>query len=268
MPELNSIVENAPNSQTLCELQIWKPPQGTIAEAIPLSIDLDFDSETVHLPTTSFNVVARRATIHLRIVDADMVRGSRLGEHVLDPHMTADVTQSVRRAIESEIGAKGIIDVAVKPNIFGRLGASVSWKRRRSKKDEHDFIVKSSMRVSRVLPRTNGKWVIVEPVQPYLLTGRYVGSDGKNEIGPLCLITMRGSSCRVQVIVTVNRQDLDIVQTNARAQKNRNKIAILNEMAKRAIATNQVTNSPLPPNISQQDIVLARSVLEVTSEDE
>lgn len=267
MSELNCIVENAPNSQTLCDLQVWRPPQGTIAEVIPLSIDLDFDSETVHLPTTSFNVVARRATIHLRIVDADVVRGSRLGEHVLDQHMTADVTQSVRRAIEDEIAAEGIINVEVKPSILGKFVASVLWKRRRSKKQEHDCIVKSSMRVLRVTPRTNGRWVIVEPIRPYLLTGRYIGSDGTIEIGPLCFITMRGSSCRVQVVVTVNRQDLDIVQTKAIVQKTRNKIAILNEMAKRAIATNQVTNFPLPPNISQQDIVLTRSTLEVSSED-
>lgn len=268
MPELNIIVENTASSQMLCELELWKPPQGTIAEAIPLSIDLDFGAEVVQLPTASFNVLARRAAIHLRMTDADLVRGSRLGEHVLDPQMTADVTQSVRHAIETETGAEGRIEVEVKPNILGRMVASVFWKKRRSKKSEHDHIVKSSMRVSRVIPRTNGRWAIVEPVNPHILNGRYVGSDGEKEVGPLCLLTMRGSSCLTQIVVSVNRQDLEIVQENAGVQHTRNKVAVIGEMARRAIATNQVTNFALPPNIGHEDIVLVRSAMEVTIEDE
>jgi hypothetical protein len=268
VPELNTTVENTENSQTLCELELWRPPQGTISEAIPLSIDLDFDAETVQLPTTSFSVRTRRATVHLGMTDADLVRGSRLGEYVLDPQMTADVTQSVRQAIETETGAEGLIEVEVKPNIFGRMAASVFWKKRRSKKAEHDHIVKSSMRVSRVIPRTGGKWAVVEPVAPHVLSGRYVGSDGEKEVGPLCLLTMRGEACLVQVIVTVNRQDLNIEQNNAGAQHSRNKVAVLDEMARRAIASNQVTNFALPPYIGPEDIVLSKSSMEVTVEDE
>ena len=220
MPELNTTVENTENSQTLCELELWRPPQGTISEAIPLSIDLDFDAETVQLPTTSFSVRTRRATVHLGMTDADLVRGS------------------------------------------------VFWKKRRSKKAEHDHIVKSSMRVSRVIPRTGGKWAVVEPVAPHVLSGRYVGSDGEKEVGPLCLLTMRGEACLVQVIVTVNRQDLNIEQNNAGAQHSRNMVAVLDEMARRAIASNQVTNFALPPYIGPEDIVLSKSSMEVTVEDE
>lgn len=268
MPELNTIVENSASSQTLCGLELWRPLQGAIAEAIPLSIDLDFDTEIVQLPAFSFRVRARRATIHLRMTNADLIRGSRLGEYVLDPQMIADVTQSVRHAIETEAGAQGHIEVEVKPNIFARLTASVFWRRRRSKKSEHDHIVKSSMRVSRVIPRTNGKWSIVEPVEPHILNGRYIGSDGEKEVGPLCLLTMRGSSCLVQVVVTVNRQDLDILQNNTGAQHSRNKVAVINTMVRRTVASNQVTNFALPPNIGHEDIVLARSAMEVSVEDE
>lgn len=266
--DLKTIVDNTVNSQSLCELQLWKPPQGTISEAIPVSIDLDFASEEVQLPSAIFNVRARRAAIHLRMTDADPVRGSRLGEHVLDPQMTADVTQSIRHAIETETTAEGIIGVEVKPNILGRLAASISWKKRRSKKAEHDHIVKSSMRVSRIIPRTNGKWAIVEPVSPHILAGRYIGSAGETEVGPLCLITMRGGRCLAQVVVTVNRQDLHIEQVNTEMGRTRNKVAVISEMARRSIAANQVTNFPVPPTIGHEDIVLARSVLEVLYEDE
>lgn len=268
MQELNIIIENTESSQTLCELQLWKPPQGTIAEAIPLSIDLDFDIEIVHTPAASFSVKARRATIHLRMTDADLVRGSRLGENALDPQMLAEVTQSVRHAIEAEAGIGGHAEIEVKPNILGRLVASVHWKKRRSKKSEHDYIIKSSMRVSRIIPRTKGKWAIVEPVRPHILSGRYVGSDGNQEIGPLCLVTMRKNNCSTQIVVTVNRHDLDITQTNARLPRSRNKIAIINEMVRRTIAPSQVKNFTLPPNIGCDDIVLARSIMEISIENQ
>lgn len=268
MTQLNANVENSDSSQTLCELELWSPPQGTIPEAIPLSIDLDFDAETVQFPTSSFTVRARRASIHLRSTDADLVRGSRLGEHVPDPQMIAEVTQSVRDAIEVDTGTQGRIEVEVKPNVLGRLTAAVFWKKRRSKKSEHDHIVKSSMRVSRVVPRTNGKWSIVEPVAPHILNGRYIGSAGEIEIGPLCLLTMRRNMCLVQIVITVNRNDLEITSNNSGVQHSRNKVAVIEAMTRRAIATNQVTDFALPPNISHEDIVLARSVMEISVADD
>lgn len=268
MPELKTTVENTANAQSLCELELWKPPQGTIAEAVPLSIDLDFDSEIVHFPTASFSVRARRATIHLRVTDADIVRGSRLGEYALDTQMTAEVTQSVRNAIETEVGAEGHIEADVKPNVLGRLMASVFWKKRRSKRAEHDHIIKSSLRVSRIIPRTKGKWAAVEPVKPHILSGRFIGNDGDKEIGPLCLLTMHGANCHCQISVTVNRQDLDIEATAGGLPASRNKIVIIEEMARRGISSHQVSNFALPPNISNDDIVLARSVMEVSIEDE
>ncbi|QEW27078.1 hypothetical protein [Roseovarius indicus] len=268
MPELNSNVENTDNSQSLCELELWKPPQGTIAEAIPLSIDLDFDSEIVNFSSTSFSVRARRATIQLRVADADIVRGSRLGEYALDTQMTAEVTQSVRHAIETEVGAEGHIEVDVKPNILGRLMAAVSWKKRRSKRAEHDHIIKSSLRVSRIIPRNKGKWAVVEPVKPHILSGRFIGSDGDKEVGPLCLLTMHGADCLCQITVTVNRQDLDIEAAAGGLPASRNKVVIIEAMARRGISSNQVANFALPPNIGNDDIVLARSVMEVSLEDE
>lgn len=268
MPELNSNVENTDNSQSLCELELWKPPQGTIAEAIPLSIDLDFDSEIVHFPTTSFSVRAKRATIQLRVTDADIVRGSRLGEYALDTQMTAEVTQSVRHAIETEVGAEGHIEVNVKPNVLGRLMATVFWKRRRSKKAEHDHIIRSPLRVSRITPRTKGKWVVVEPVEPHILSGRFIGSDGDKEIGPLCLLTMHGASCLCQITVTVNRQDLDIKAATGELSASRNKVAVIEAMARRGISANQVKNFALPANIGNDDIVLARSVMGVSIDED
>lgn len=268
MTELNSNVENTDSLQSLCELELWKPPQGTIAEAIPLSIDLDFDSEIVHFPTASFSVRARRAAIQLRVTDAGIVRGSRLGEYALDTQMTAEVTQSVRHAIETEVGAEGYIEVDVKPNILGRLKAAVSWKKRRSKRAEHDHIIKSSLRVSRIIPRTKGKWAVVEPVKPHILSGRFIGSDGDKEVGPLCLLTMYGVNCICQITVTVNRQDLDIKADAGGLPASRNKVLIVEQMARRGISSNQVSNFALPPNIGSEDIVLARSVMEVSIEDE
>tara|TARA_R100000306_G_C4363075_1_gene136279 strand:- start:927 stop:1475 length:549 start_codon:yes stop_codon:yes gene_type:complete len=182
--------------------------------------------------------------------------------------MTAEVTQSVRHAIETEVGAEGHIEVNVRPNVLGRLIAAVFWKKRRSKKAEHDHIIKSSLRVSRIVPRTKGKWAVVEPVKPHLLSGRFIGSDGDKEIGPLCLLTMHGASCVCQITVTVNRQDLDIEVAAGGLPASRNKVVIIREMARRGISSNQVANFALPPNIGNDDIVLARSVMEVSIEDE
>lgn len=268
MPELDAIVENTPSSQTLCQLELWPPAQGSVPEAVPLSVDLDFDVENVRFHNASFEIRARKAMLHLNMIDADLVRGSRLGEHVIDPHMVADVTQSVRLAIETETGAEGRIEVEVKPNIFGRLVGSVFWKKRKSKKAEHDHIVKSSMRVSRIIPRTAGRWAIVEPVNPHLLSGRFIGSAGEKEIGPLCLLTMRAATCLTQIVVSAKREDLSVSQVGQEQAHTRNKEAVIAQMARRSISSNQVTDFELPPSISNNDIILARSVMEISVENE
>ena len=268
MPELNAIVENTPSSQTLCELRLWKPAQGSLAEAVPLSVDLDFDAESIQFPAASFDVRVRKATIHLSMTDAELVRGSRLGEYVIDPHMIAEVTQSVRQAMETEVGAEGRLEVEVKPNILGRLVGSVFWRKRKSKKAEHDHIVKSAMRVSRIIPRTAGRWAIVEPVSPHLLSGRLMGSDGENEIGPLCLLTMRSRSCLTQIVISADRNDLSVQHVGHGQASSRNKEAVLSQMARRSISSNQVTDFEVPPSIGHTDVVLALSVMEISIEDE
>lgn len=92
MPELNATVENSITSQTLCELQLWSPEQSSITAAVSLSVDLDFDVENIQFATKSFDVRVRKATVHLNMTDADLLRGSRLGEHVVDPYMVAEVS--------------------------------------------------------------------------------------------------------------------------------------------------------------------------------
>ncbi|WP_170508680.1 hypothetical protein [Ruegeria arenilitoris] len=268
MTKLYSSIENSPASQSLCELELWSPAQGSVETAVPISIDLDFDAEQIDFATVSFEVRARRATIHLSVVDAEVVRGSRIGEFVLDPHMVAEVTQCVRHAVEAETAAEGRIEVEVAPNFLGRLVGLVSWKKRKSKKAEHDYIVKSAMRVSRIIPRTAGKWSVVEPLNPHVLNGRLMGSDGEKEIGPLCLLTMRDEKCLVQVIVSVDRNDLSIKRTGAGIPVSRNKEAVISQLARRSIASSQVAEFSLPPNIRRSEVVLARSVMEVSIEEE
>jgi len=132
MAKLSSVVENLPTTQSVCQLELWQPTQGSMPEAIPVSIDLDFDVEKVALPTTTFSISANRATVHLEVVDADVVRGSRFGEHIHDPDLVAEVTQCVRTAIEAEYQASGDIDISVTRSLYGKLTALVSWRKRKS----------------------------------------------------------------------------------------------------------------------------------------
>ena len=270
MVKLTATIENSISSQTLCQLELWQPPQGSIPEALPISIDLDFDVEDIHFATTSFTVTAQKALVHLRTQDADVVRGTRLGEHVLDPNMVAEVTQSVRLATESETGTEGRIEVEVAPNFLGRLIGTVFWKKRKSKRAELDHIIKAAFRVSRIIPRTAGRWAILEPVRPHILKGRFIGTDGEDEIGPLCLLTMREDVCLVQVVISANRDDLNIRQTSAPNQtpRSKNKKAVLSQMIRRSISFNQVTDFTVPPNIGHESIVLAQSRMEIAVEDE
>lgn len=195
MLTVNSTIENCATSQNLCQLTIWKPRQGTLLEAVPISIDLDFDVEHVSFPTTTFSICASRATLHLNIVDADIVRGSRLGEFAHSQDLVAEVTQSVRSAIETDTEIGGKIDVTVQRGFFGALTALVSWKKRRSRRTENDHILKSAKRIFRVSPRPNLRWDIVEPVTPHILRGRYIGATGAQDAPALCLITMRKRRC-------------------------------------------------------------------------
>lgn len=197
MAKLKTTIESIPSNQKLCELELWSPPQGSLNEAVPISIDLDFFIENIALSTAAFSTSAARATLHVKVSGGKVVRGSRLGEYALDPDMVAEVTQSVRIAIENEIDITGTIDVSVKPGFFGKLTGLVRWTHRKSKKIERDHIIKTATRISRISPRPKLKWDVVEPVAPNILTGRYIGNTGDEEVGPLFLLTMEERACIV-----------------------------------------------------------------------
>lgn len=263
MSELTTEVKNSITKHNLCELVLWGPPQGTIAEAIPISIDLDFDAEQIQFSAVSYDIRVRKATIQLRTTNADVVRGSRLGELTHDLQITAETTQSVREALELETHTEGHVEIEISQNVFGKLVSLLSWKTRKSKKAEKDHIIKSAKQISRIVPRTAGRWSVVEPISPHILSGRFIGSDGKKDIGPLCLLTMRTSECSAQIVVTVNQQDLEVVKTEGKSTLSKNKTKIINQMILRSIPSNQVSSFKLPPKLGLNDIILAHSVMEI-----
>lgn len=269
MVNIASKTKQMATPQTLCELMIWNPPQGSLPEAIPISIDLDFDTEEIHLPTMLVEVRASKATIHLTLIDADMIRGSRLGEHVHKPDFAAEVTQCVRQAIETEGEQSGKLEVEVKKGFLGRIFAAVSWKRRRSKKSEYDHVLKLESRVDRIVPRTAGRWLVVEPIKPFLLRGRYVGSNGTEEIGPLCMITMRERKSKVVVAISVRQEDLDVkaIKKQSVGAVSRNKEIVIAQLVRRSISRDQTMNAKLPMNFTRDELVLAQSMLEIETDE-
>ena len=269
MVNITATIDNHPATQGLCKLELWPPEQGSIKEVLPISLDLDFDTEKVGFPVGNYEIRASRATLKLNLVNADLVRGSRLGEYVNEPHLVAEVTQSVSIALESEINAQGRIEVEAKRGLFGRFIGLVTWKKRRSNRAEHDHVVKIESRIDRIIPRTSGRWTVVEPISPNLLTGRYIGKDGEREIGPLCLITVRNTSAAAQVIVITNRDDLDVRPANRGAFSglSANKEATIAALVRRAIQPDIVSNFTLPTPITQGDIILGVSRMDIHIED-
>lgn len=244
MAIFKSIIQIMPSSQEICEINLWNPPQGSIKEAVPLSLDLDFHTEEVVLPCAKFDVFCNRATIYLKLTDAVVVRGSRLGEHVHDPSMVEDVTQSVRVSIENETEAEGRIEVTVQKIFSGKLTGFVKRIKRKSKKAERDHIIKTATRISRISPRPKLKWDIVEPVAPNYLKGRYIGIEKEKEIGPLCLITMEKDKCSAEVKVAIKKQDLiirNISVLNTHVE-NRNKQAVIEQVVRRSLMSDQLSS--------------------------
>lgn len=270
LTKLVSKIESAPSAQELCEMQVWRPPQGSLKEAIPLSIDLDFFAEHVAFPTTTFSASATRVTLYLKTLHASVVRGSRLGEYALDPDMVEEVTQSVRNAIENEIDATGSLEVTVEPGFFGKLTGLVRWRKRKSNIRERDHFIKTATRITRISPRPRLKWDIVEPIAPCILRGRYIGAYKDAEIGPLCLLTMEKSPCVVELKVAVKRQDIAIgdMAVSGSSIRSRNKQAVLEQLARRSIERNQVSSPGTTVHLDPNSIILCDCKMEIQIEDE
>jgi hypothetical protein len=265
VPIVSSTIENCATSQNLGQLTIWKPRQGSLPEAVPISIDLDFDEEHVSLPTATFSICAARATLHLKISDADVARGSRLGEFAHNQDMVAEVTQSVRSAIETDTEVGGKIDVTIQRGFLGALTALVSWKNRRSRRAENDHILKTAKRIFRVSPRPNLRWDIVEPVTPHILRGRYIGAANEQEAPALCIVTMRKKRCLVRIDLVVNRHDLQIHNLLISGSRiaNKNKAVILDQLARRSIRKTQVDSIGLTTDAGENGVILCKSLMEL-----
>ena len=267
---INYSLTKYPTSQEICELTLWPPRQGTIPEAMPLSIDLDFSTERILTQKHVFLIRAKRATIQVRLVDADIVRGSRLGEYVQSPDAVAEITETVSEFLESSTNTSGTLEVTVSQNIFGRLFASVRRLKRRRSRSETDHLVKLTKQISRVTPRTNGRWEVTEVVRPYYLSGRYIGFQNDTEIGPLCVVTLRQLRASIQVTVRCNRSDLHLFTEDqgGTTPTSRNKEIVMDEMLRRSLSPTQVTNFALPPNIGEDQILLACYRMDVEVADE
>lgn len=268
MTDFKSTIENSPSSQEICELNLWSPPQGSIKEAVPISVDLDFSKEQVILQSSRFYVSSSRAKIYLKIIDAELVRGSRLGEYVHDPNMVGEVTQSVRSSMENELEASGKLEVTVGPKFFNTLTGFVRWRKRASKTSERDHLVNTTVKVSRISPRPKLKWDVVEPISPCILNGRYLGLAGGVEIGPLCLLTMRKDACVVEVKIAVKRQDIVVtdMQVSRGYVGSRNKEAVLHQIIRRCLISDQLASPGISVNLENDSILMCSSKIRIEIE--
>ena len=114
-----------------------------------------------------------------------------------------------------------------------------------------------------ISPVPANRWVIVEPIAPFLLNGRFAGSDGQKEVGPLCIISMPGSECSANIVVSADRNDLSIGRTGGSKPTTRNKQCVIDQLIRKSVKREQVNQLTVPPNLSSDDIILSYSALDV-----
>jgi len=237
-------VDNYPPHHTIAEMQLWPPPQGTINECFPLQLDLTFDCEVVQTPRSEIEVSLKGSEIVLVTENCSVVRGSRLGDEILQPYELGELNQSVIDALEDQQTLDGGVTLAIQPGFGGSLFAV--FKRFRSKRtsNQQNRIINKATRFHRIICRSGNRWEIVEPLLPHLLRGRYLGettTEGEIEKSkPLCLISALTTGATVKIYLMIRQNDISLKVTRKRLvpeRIHRNQEAIINRLACREITS-------------------------------
>ncbi len=258
-------VENCNSQQSLAEIELWKPPQGTISQLIPVDIDLSFDKQVVQTRTGAIAVSLSGAELQLVLEGFQVVRGSKFGDEINEPYVIADITQSIRTSLEIEADSGFNFDVTVSRNPFGKI---VGFLRRRKKSKSEfgvDNIAKVAVRLYRIIARNKNRWSVVEPKAPYLLKGRYLGERhnsagaGDEKYTPLCLLNAVSLPATAKIFLRANLTDIKV--TDGTHKISRNKEAVIGQIIRLSLSGRDQIIHGVQETPEQESVLLGYSIL-------
>ena len=260
---------NNNGSQTLVELHIWPPSQGTDRLVAPLNLDLRFGSEIVETKRATIEIFAKSAEISLYLSGVSVVGNSRFGDQIKSPYVIQEITESLQQLVEAEATAGYKGEFSLEEGFWGNF--LVSWRKRKSRSDkiQADNLIKVSSRFYRIVPRNGNVWTVREPIKPHKLAGRYLGEvavgDLSGKSDPLCLLTFRKKTDRLNVVVSVQPRNLgvDISSKNFIPALSNNKKVVIAELLRRSLVLNSQMPLGVQPNLPPYSIILSRSTLGV-----
>lgn len=241
-----------PASQSLCEVEIWPPPQGSNEVCLPLYADVRFDKEIIRFPSFNAVVRAKNAEIVLTLEGATVVSGSRYGDEIVEPYELSELMVSVNDLAEThtEVELRGRLSVRA---LWGSVTAIL--QRRRTSKREKDSRLVAKIKRQRITYSTGDRWSIYEPLPPHILKGRYLGvrleSGTSEKVDPLLLFQVNGGSAAINIYLCIEKNDLVVsIPSDDLHLGHRNKEAIIDQMLARVLPAQVLGASPLLPQIN------------------
>lgn len=261
------LIENRNSNQSLAEMELWPPEQGTPEQLVPLDIELRFDKHVIRKLDGDLTVALTGAEIELVLEGFQVARGSRFGDVINEPYEVAEITQSIRTDLESETDIGLNIDVTVSKNPIGRVVGY--WKKRRKSKRaiNVDNVAKIAVRAYRVVARNNNRWSVLEPRSPHILTGRYLGerddSNNSEKYTPLCLLTKVSSPAIAKIFLRTNYSSIQIVDHSDENQSglSKNKQAVISQIVRLSLSRSENTASGIQETPQRDSALLACSTL-------
>lgn len=264
-------VTNTVSTQSLGELDLWLPPQGTPRVMVPVLIDLRFAREVISLPNVRIEVSARKARLRLTVSGSEVARNSRYGDLLNAPYITAEIVESARKLLEQEQEASATGEFGIAQGLFGKLTAKIFSRRLKKTAIETDNLVKVAVNSYRVIYRTRNCWDVIEPIPPRILTGKYlgdsIGSRDGDMMEPLCFLTFHSNGECADIWLSVDRSDLNLALFDQRTslQISRNREAVIGELIRRSVPSSSISTTGVSPHVGSQEIVLAHSRLEAVN---
>lgn len=261
------LTENNNSQQSLAEMELWPPEQGTPEQLVPLDIELRFDKHVIRRLDGDLTVALTGAEIELVLEGFQVVRGSRFGDEINKPYEVAEITQSIREGLESETNIGLDIDVTISKNPFGRVVGY--WKKRRKSKRAINVnnVAKIAVRAYRIVARNNNRWTVVEPTSPHILLGRYLGerydSYDSEKCTPLCLLTKVSSPAIAKVFLRTNYSSIQVIDHSDGNQSrfSKNKQAVISQIVRLSLSRSENITYGIQETSQRESALLACSTL-------
>lgn len=260
-------VENTNSHQSLAEMEIWTPPQGTKPEVIPLDIDLRFDNEVVQCEKGALLVSLLGAEIQLLLEGFEVVRGSKFGDEINEPYVVTEIIQSVQTSLEERAESGIGFNVALSKKPSGQIFGLIKRRRKKKKDSSVDNIAKAASRIFRVIARNGNRWSILEPISPHLLKGRYLGiqnnGGGSEKSAPLCWLTAVSFPAAAKVFLRANSASINITEQEPHrfGHLTKNKKAVMAQIVRLSLSGKGGWIPGIQETSKCESVLLCRSIL-------